>query len=98
MARKETQKLGSIPLQTIDANIQYAKVSAKTTYGIIGIKIWIYLGKYGEEITPVKRQMKGGRRGGGRRPSGGGRRQFTVEMFELILELSLQEMNNGVDA
>ena len=75
MARKETQKLGSIPLQTIDANIQYAKVSAKTTYGIIGIKVWIYLGKFGEEITPIKRQMKGGRRGGGgRRPSGGGRR------------------------
>lgn len=72
MARTEMQKLGSIPLQTLDANVQYASVKARTTYGIIGIKVWIYLGKFGEEITPIKIS---GRRGGGRKPrSGGGRK------------------------
>jgi len=76
MARKETQKLGSIPLHTLDANVDYAKCTARTTYGAIGIKIWVYLGKFGEEIVPNPRRRRprggaGGRGGGGR--GGGGR-------------------------
>jgi len=50
MARKETQKLGSIPLHTLDANVDYAVATSRTTYGTIGIKVWIYKGKFGEEI------------------------------------------------
>jgi small subunit ribosomal protein S3 len=81
MARKETQKLGSIPLQTLDANVDYAVVHGRTTYGVIGVKVWIYLGKFGEEITPISRPPRRGKRGGpggggpggGRKPSGGGR-------------------------
>ncbi|MHC4796783.1 MAG: 30S ribosomal protein S3 [Planctomycetota bacterium] len=49
MARKETQKRGSIPLQTLQANVDYGFAVAKTTYGTIGIKVWIYLGSFGEE-------------------------------------------------
>jgi small subunit ribosomal protein S3 len=80
IARSEVQKLGSIPLQTLDANVDYATATARTTYGAIGIKVWIYKGKFGEEITPIiqnkpRRGGKGGRPGGGRpsggRPSGG---------------------------
>ncbi|UCF42699.1 MAG: 30S ribosomal protein S3 [Planctomycetota bacterium] len=52
MARKETQKLGSIPLQTLDANVDYATATSRTTYGTIGVKVWIYKGKFGEEIEP----------------------------------------------
>ncbi len=52
MARKETQKLGSIPLHTLDANVDYAVATARTTYGAIGVKAWIYKGKFGEEIVP----------------------------------------------
>jgi small subunit ribosomal protein S3 len=52
MARKETQKLGSIPLQTLDANVDYAVATAKTTYGTVGVKVWIYKGKFGEEVEP----------------------------------------------
>jgi small subunit ribosomal protein S3 len=52
MARKETQKLGSIPLHTLDANVDYAVATARTTYGAIGVKTWIYKGKFGEEIAP----------------------------------------------
>jgi small subunit ribosomal protein S3 len=52
MARKETQKLGSIPLHTLDADVDYAVATSRTTYGTIGIKVWIYKGKFGEEVAP----------------------------------------------
>jgi small subunit ribosomal protein S3 len=66
MARKETQKLGSIPLHTLDANVDYAVATARTTYGAIGIKTWIYKGKFGEEITQshYRRQRRPPRRVG----------------------------------
>jgi small subunit ribosomal protein S3 len=62
MARKETQKLGSIPLQTLDANVDYAAATARTTYGAIGIKVWIYKGKFGEVIERRVAQRRGPRR------------------------------------
>jgi len=52
MSRKETQKLGSIPLQTLDANVDYATATSHTTYGSVGVKVWIYKGKFGEETEP----------------------------------------------
>jgi small subunit ribosomal protein S3 len=67
MARKETQKLGSIPLHTLDANVDYALATSRTTYGAIGIKVWIYKGKFGEEISqsPYRRRRRPPRREGG---------------------------------
>ena len=64
MARKETQKLGSIPLHTLDANVDYAVATSRTTYGAIGIKVWIYKGKFGEEIvqSPHRRRRRPPRR------------------------------------
>ncbi len=44
MARRESTSQGSIPLHTIKANIDYGTASAQTTYGIIGVKVWIYKG------------------------------------------------------
>ncbi|MBW7991315.1 MAG: 30S ribosomal protein S3 [Planctomycetes bacterium] len=72
MSRKETQKLGSIPLHTLDANVDYAIATSRTTYGAIGIKVWIYKGKFGEEIVPIQHRRRPPRRTG---PSsrGGGR-------------------------
>ena len=66
MARRETQKLGSIPLHTLDANVDYAIGTSRTTYGAIGVKVWIYKGKFGEEIEPkqIRRRRPQGRRGG----------------------------------
>jgi small subunit ribosomal protein S3 len=49
MARTEKQMLGSIPLQTLQANVDYAVVHAITKVGTIGIKVWIYRGMFGEE-------------------------------------------------
>jgi small subunit ribosomal protein S3 len=65
MARRETQKLGSIPLHTLDANVDYATATSRTTYGAIGIKVWIYKGKFGEEAEQVphrRRRPPGARR------------------------------------
>ena len=71
MARRETQKLGSIPLHTLDANVDYAVATSKTTYGAIGVKVWIYKGKFGEEIEQrprrrPPRRMSAGPRGSDR--------------------------------
>jgi len=44
IARTEKQIRGSIPLSTLKANIEYGTATAKTTYGTIGVKCWIYTG------------------------------------------------------
>ncbi|MBN2087292.1 30S ribosomal protein S3 [Candidatus Peregrinibacteria bacterium] len=44
IARSEFFKDGNIPLHTLRADIDYAKVNANTTYGVIGLKIWVYKG------------------------------------------------------
>ena len=46
MARSESYKEGRIPLSTFRADIDYAQVEAQTTYGKLGIKVWIMKGKY----------------------------------------------------
>lgn len=45
IARTEGYKEGSVPLHTLRADISYASVEAKTGYGIIGVKVWIYRGE-----------------------------------------------------
>lgn len=45
MARKEQYKEGRIPLHTLRADIDYARATAKTTYGTIGVKVWICRGE-----------------------------------------------------
>ena len=51
MARTEFYKEGTIPLQTLRADIDYGFAEANTTYGIIGVKVWIYKG----EVLPEKK-------------------------------------------
>ena len=55
MARSETYKEGRIPLSTFRADIDYALVEAHTTYGRLGIKVWIMKGEvYGKrELSPL---------------------------------------------
>lgn len=55
MARTEGYTEGTVPLHTIRADIDYATAEANTTYGKIGVKVWIYKG----EILPTKKTMKG---------------------------------------
>lgn len=63
MARRERQTRGSIPLQTLQAHVEYGNAVSRTKYGTIGVKVWIYLGLYGHEITPTEQSSRGhGRR------------------------------------
>lgn len=48
MARREVVGKGKVPLHTLRAGIDYAHVNARTTYGSIGVKVWIYTGEVGE--------------------------------------------------
>ncbi len=70
IARRETQKLGSIPLHTLDADVDYATSTARTTYGAIGIKVWIYKGKFGEHLEAKPAAQR--RRRSSRREFGSG--------------------------
>ncbi len=45
MSRKEWLTKGTIPLQTLRADIDFARATARTTYGAIGVKVWIYKGE-----------------------------------------------------
>ena len=62
MARSEMYKDGRIPLHTLRANIDYSLAEAHTTYGRIGIKVWICKGEiYGKpELVPTGAPEKGG--------------------------------------
>jgi small subunit ribosomal protein S3 len=54
MARREWDKEGRIPLGTLRADISYGQVHAHTTYGRIGVKVWIYRGDIIPERTPAR--------------------------------------------
>ena len=57
IARSESYHEGTIPLQTLRADIDYGFAEAKTTYGIIGVKTWIYRG---EVLSAVKKTSREG--------------------------------------
>jgi len=54
MARREWLSRGKIPLHTLRADIDFARTEAHTTYGVIGIKTWIYKGEKFEEVSVEK--------------------------------------------
>lgn len=59
MARSEWYSEGKVPLQTLRADIDYGMAEANTTYGKIGVKVWIYRG----DILPESTKVAGGRGG-----------------------------------
>ena len=84
IARSEHFKEGRTPLHTLRADIDYANAEAHTTYGRIGIKVWICRGViYGKPelvastIGGQQREHRGGI-GAGRRPEGAPRRRQSV--------------------
>jgi len=64
IARTEWYREGRVPLHTLRANIDYGFAEAKTTYGIIGVKVWVYKGHQGQEevvaAEPEKKVRKSG--------------------------------------
>jgi len=87
MARVDGDKSGKVPLHTLRANIDYGFTEAKTTYGHIGIKVWIYKGDIlpgAKQVEPTEEEIFAARRARpprerrprsdeGGRPGGGGR-------------------------
>ena len=87
IARTEQYHEGTIPLQTIRADIEYGFAEAATTYGRIGIKVWIYKGEILNQTLrttprtmdtnrpPRDRRERGDRRGGNRQGGNNGQRR-----------------------
>ena len=78
IAKTEHYHEGTIPLQTLRADIEYGFYEANTTYGKIGIKVWIYRGEVLNEVNRTaeeRRERRGDRRGERRDNRGGDRRQ-----------------------
>lgn len=57
IARSEGYSEGTVPLHTLRADIDYAWEEADTTYGKLGVKVWIYRG----EVLPARKNTKGGK-------------------------------------
>lgn len=83
MARRETDKQGKIPLQTLRADVDYGFAEARTTYGHIGVKVWLYRGDIlpdqrramKENVAPEPFMPRAPRRADDRRGGGGERRR-----------------------
>ena len=61
MSRTLDIRLGSLPLSTLQANIQYGVAEAMMSYGVIGCQVWIYKGMYTTEKTEEESDAAGGR-------------------------------------
>lgn len=79
MARREELRKGNVPLQTLRADVDFAKERANMTYGVIGIKVWIYKGMKFDGIEADKKSERAPRfeRAGGRDGSDRPRRPYT---------------------
>jgi small subunit ribosomal protein S3 len=66
IARTEKATVGSVPLTTLQANVDFGYAIACTTYGVIGVKVWIYRGMYGEDVLETDVRPGGGPRRGRR--------------------------------
>ena len=72
-ARETVEREGRVPLSTLQSHVDYGTAEAKTTYGIIGVKVWIYKGeiergkkidfRQGLSMTRAERPQRGGGRG-----------------------------------
>src|SRR3954449_8938333 len=60
IARQEKSGQGSVPLTTLQANVDYGYAIAFTTYGTIGVKCWIYRGMYGDENLVAETDVRPG--------------------------------------
>ena len=78
MSRSEFYREGRVPLHTLRANIDYGQYEARTTFGRIGVKVWIYKGDVNSRAERAAAEAAA-RLAPGRRPSGparsGGRRR-----------------------
>jgi len=62
MSRNESTREGSIPLQTLQANVHYGFAASHTAYGTIGVKVWVYYGMYDDQAQPEYESRAAGAR------------------------------------
>ena len=70
MSRREWDRWGRVPLHTLRADIDYGQTEARTTYGVIGVKVWVYRGDFtpdGRSPEEVAAEQRGPDRRGGPR-------------------------------
>jgi len=79
IARREWYREGRVPLHTLRADIDYGVAEAKTTYGIIGIKVWVYKGEFISRAEPVSDQTSEDARAKPRRMPNAGRDEIVVQ-------------------
>jgi small subunit ribosomal protein S3 len=60
IARTEKVTTGSVPLTTLQADVNYGYAVAKTTYGTIGVKVWIFRGMYGDQAQVSETDVRPG--------------------------------------
>jgi len=58
MARREWYREGRVPLHTLRADIDYGMAIARTTYGVIGVKVWVFKGEVLSKEQPSKEQLE----------------------------------------
>ncbi|ESQ15286.1 MAG TPA: 30S ribosomal protein S3 [Chromatiaceae bacterium] len=62
IARSEWYREGRVPLHTLRADLDYGLAEARTTYGILGVKTWVFRGEVFDDVQPETPQEKRGRR------------------------------------
>eukprot|EP01026_Neomeris_dumetosa_P077534 TRINITY_DN8370_c0_g2_i5.p3 TRINITY_DN8370_c0_g2~~TRINITY_DN8370_c0_g2_i5.p3 ORF type:complete len:232 (-),score=19.83 TRINITY_DN8370_c0_g2_i5:1393-2088(-) len=66
MSRRFDMRLGALPLSTLQANVQYGFAEAVASYGVLGVKVWLYKGLFEEgqqdEVAPDRKMRARGRR------------------------------------
>lgn len=89
MSRNETEKDGRIPLHTLRADIDYGTAEAATTFGRIGVKVWIYKG----DILPPPRKTRAVEEATGEPPSPASRQE--TEEGQLVTAPATQPTNSA---
>ena len=81
IARSEWNREGRVPLHTLRADIDYGCAEAKTTYGVIGVKVWIYKGEI-FDLAAVQQDSGEDKKASGRRDAAEGRRERAAKSKE----------------
>ena len=101
MSRSEFYREGRVPLHTLRANIDYGFHEARTTFGRIGVKVWIYKGDLTEREfarQQAEQANRGGRRGDRRGPRRGGRPNQETAQQQAPVEAAPAATENGTEA
>ena len=87
MSRREWEREGRVPLHTLRADIEFGRAIAKTTFGTIGVKAWVYKG----DIEPAPRQVAQNAPGSGAQRQRGLRHRHAAHELRAVLAVHRRE-------